>query len=136
VWRVETPTYAGPPTFGLKSYVGDDRQSGIIFDNITCLGAVLGASMVGIDKSRQAGVNWVELCQGYYHPEERLYLNNIDGDTGSTYWYELLPNLLFYQIYDRYPDTGQMKEHFRIVADRWHEALVALGGRTDPWTPP
>jgi len=136
IWRTEAPDRPHASTFGLKSYVGDYRQGGNVFDVITCLGAVLGATYAGIDKSDQNGENWVAMCRAYFHPEERLYLNNIECETGHTFWYEILPNLLFYQIYDRYPDTPDMAEQFRTVADRWLTACEGMGGGADPWVLP
>jgi len=131
-WWVDLEGRAVPRTFGMKAYVGDDRQGGRVFDTITCLGSVLGATLVGIDKSAQAGVDWVRMTQGYYHPDYWLYLNNLDGETGHTFWYEMLPSILFYQIHSRYPDSEGADTQFREVADRWHEASVALGGSSAP----
>lgn len=43
------------PTFGLPSYLGDPHRTAASAgsqEGITCMGAVLGATLVGVDKSR------------------------------------------------------------------------------------
>ncbi|HRJ71711.1 MAG TPA: hypothetical protein PLS03_05770 [Terrimicrobiaceae bacterium] len=117
--------------FGLPAYVGDLRQSAKSnnYDAITCLGAVLGATLAGIDKSAQNGENWVDQLRIYYSHKNgtNLYLNNPGARSGQSFWYELLPSLLFYQIYDHYPSTPGFREQFLAIADRWYGGCVALG---------
>lgn len=124
--------------FALPSFVGHYAKANNQYDTITCLGAVNGATLVGIDKSHQDGRNWVALCKKYFNPDkgQNLYLNNIGATTGGSFWYELFPSILFYRIYERYPDTEGMAQQFTTTANRWHEACVAMGGRSDPWTLP
>jgi hypothetical protein len=128
-WRDDRGT---PPrrVFALPSYVGDTRQlrGSDHFESIPALGAVLGSTWAGIDKRNQDGRNWVEMLKGHFHRagEVGLYTNNPDGFGGS-FWYQLLPNLLFFQIYDRYPGDPEMKEQLIEVARHWREACVALG---------
>jgi hypothetical protein len=126
------------PTFALPPYIGHYGQANNKWDNITCLGAVSSAALVGIDKSNQNGINWVAMCQNYFSKNNglNLYLNNLPGQTGSSFWYELFPNILFYRIYYHYPDVGEMSSQFTIVADRWYEACVKLGGSENPYTIP
>ncbi|MGI9427718.1 MAG: hypothetical protein ACR2NM_03590 [Bythopirellula sp.] len=128
----------GEKTFALPSFVGHYAKANNQYDTITSLGAVYGATLVGIDKSNQNGLNWVALCKNYFNQDKRqnLYLNNVAGSTGGSFWYELFPSILFYRIYDRYPNTEGMAQHFTITASRWHEASVAMGGKKEPWTVP
>ena len=120
--------------FALPAYVGDLRQipSRNNYDAITCLGAVLGATAVGIDKSHQNGRNWVEMLKIYSSQKNgtNLYLNNPGSETGHSFWYELLPSLIFYQIYDHYRSDPEMKKQFLAIADRWQEGVAALGTPT------
>lgn len=126
------------PTFALPAYVGHFAKASNAWDNITCLGAVSSAALVGIDKSNQNGTNWVAMCQNYFCKSngQNIYLNNVAGQTGGSFWYELFPNILFYRIYYHYPNTGEMSAQFTTVADRWYEACVALGGSEHPYTIP
>lgn len=125
-------------TFALPPFIGHFGSSTNQYDTITCLGAINGASLVGIDKTDQGGHNWVLMCQNYFNKNngQNLYLNNVPGRTGQSFWYELFPSILFYRIFDYYPDTKGMAEQFIVTADRWYDASVAMGGETQPWSVP
>ncbi|RLE09995.1 hypothetical protein DRJ00_02775 [Candidatus Aerophobetes bacterium] len=126
-------------TFGLPSYVGDVRRGRDGFQEaINCMAAVLGATLVGIDKSNQNGQNWVLMCENYYNIDngEYLFLNTTNWKTGRSFWYEILPNILFYQLAYYYPDCGSFQEEIRLVAEKWYEACVVMGGRISPWKVP
>lgn len=116
----------------LPAYVGSRLQhkESNAYDTITCFGAVLGATLIGIDKSGQNGPDYVEMLNTCFQKKNGidLYLNNVSTVTGDTFWYELLPSLLFYQIYDHYRDTPEMASNFIRTAERWHEAILGLGG--------
>ncbi len=131
----EAPGDSGEQVFALDTYVGWASDG---YETINCLGAVSGATAAGIDKSDQNGHNWVQLCTGYFTDRDglNLYLNNPNDRTGNSFWYELFPSVLFYRIYDRYPDTEGMDRQFRLTADRWYEACVAMGGRIRAGTAP
>ena len=139
IWWDTTRIHFDRDGFGMPSYVGRPGQTGgNAHESINCMGAVLGATLIGIDKSNQNGYNWVLMLENYFSRTtgENLYLNNIPGDTGQTFWYELFPNILFFQIHHYYPGVGNMDEEFRIVADRWYDACVAMGGSVEPWSVP
>lgn len=111
----------------LPAYIGSRHQTedSNAYDTITCFGAVLGGTLVGLDKSREA-----EMLNAYFQKANgiELYLNNVQTVTGHTFWYEMLPSLLFYQVYDHYRDTPEMKQNFVRTAERWYEAIVDMGG--------
>ncbi len=119
-------------TFSIPAYVG-----GAGAEAINCMAAVLSATLVGINKSNQNGYNWVEMCENWYNidTEQFIYLNGKHTRTGS-FWYDLLPNLLFYQLAYYYPETGDFQNEIRMVADQWYDACVEMGGKTDPWRIP
>src|SRR5689334_21240910 len=85
--------------FGFPSFVGRPSQAGgMNHESITTMGALLGATVAGIDKSRDpGGHNWVQMSQVYWNCKngENVVLNNVKGESGSTYWYELFPQILF-----------------------------------------
>lgn len=121
-------------TFNLPSYVG-----WVLADEaINCMAAILSATLVGINKSNQNGENWVLMCQNWYNIDtgQYLYLNNRHTITGQTFWYELLPTLIFYQLAYYYPDIGDFQNHSRDIAVRWYDACVAMGGSSEPWITP
>ncbi len=139
IWWDTSQVNLAIDVFGLPSYVGSFFQTGgTAHEAINCMGAVLGATLAGIDKSNQNGYNWVLMLENYFSlvNGENLYLNNLWGDTGQSFWYEILPSVLFYQLNYYYPDTGNFNNEFIITADRWYDACVAMGGKTSPWTVP
>jgi len=129
------PGVAKKEVFAINSFVGWGRHR---YETITCMGAVNGATVAGIDKSDQDGADWVKLCANFFDdkPGINLYLNNPNDRTGGSFWYELFPNILFYRIFSHYPDTPGMAQHFTLVADRWFDACVGMGGGLAPWVVP
>ncbi|UCE20197.1 MAG: hypothetical protein JSV84_07640 [Gemmatimonadota bacterium] len=135
-WRTHTINYPHHDSFGLHTVVGTLSPNSS--EAINLLPAVIGASLVGIDKSDQNGNNWVLMCEEYFNrrPEENVYFNHPFSASGSDWWYDIMPNVFFYQLYDLYPQTGDFAFQFTTVADRWLEAVVAMGGGTAPWQRP
>lgn len=129
------PNQNGDPVFALPSFVGWKTKG---YEVMTCLGALNGASVAGIDKSKQGQHDWVSLSTHFFNDQEgiNLYLNSPRDKTGNSFWYELFPNILFYQIYHHYPDTPGMNAQFKTVADQWHKACLGMGGKQQPWTVP
>jgi hypothetical protein len=120
--------------FSLSSYVGQDPSQ--TKEAINCLPAVIGATLVGVDKTNEFGSNWVSLCQNWFNAssQESVYLNSPGGTSGSDWWYDLMPNIFFYQLYSLYPNVGNFQYQFTSVADRWLAALKAMGASTAPWS--
>jgi hypothetical protein len=119
--------------FIIPSFVGINRTT---TEGITCFGALGSALMVGIDKTRQGGRNYLEIFTNYFSNDQKLYLNDINRRTGVSFWYEIFPSVLFYRIYHFCPDSEVMRKQFYLTADQWQKACVAMGGRTDPWQVP
>jgi len=128
-----TINYPEHPSFGLQSYVGTNSLPGL--EAINLLPAVVGATLSGIDKSDQFGYNWALMCEEFFNkrPEENVYLNSPVANSGDDWWYETMPNVFFYQLNYLYPGTGDFDYQFVTVADRWLEAVVAMGGDDTPW---
>ena len=135
-WQNNTINYPGHNTFILHIVVGTPHRTSA--EAINILPAVIGASLVGIDKSTQNGYNWVLACEEFFNKREaeNVYLNNHVGRSGSDWWYDTMPNVFFYQLYDLYPNTGDFEYQFVTVADRWLEAVRHMGGSTTPWKKP
>ena len=131
-----TINYPEHPTFGIQSYVGTNTPPGM--EAINVIPAVIGATLCGIDKSNQQGYNWPLLCEEYFNrrPSENVYLNGPHATSGHDWWYETMPNVFFYQLNYLYPHTGHFDEQFITVADRWLEAVKAMGGDDSPWQAP
>ncbi|MGE5679398.1 MAG: LamG-like jellyroll fold domain-containing protein, partial [Bacillota bacterium] len=131
-----TVNYPEHKSFGLHTVVGTPNiRTG---EAINVLPAVIGASLVGIDKSNQNGYNWVLMSEEYFNrrADENVYLNHPYATSGDDWWYETMPNVFFYQLYSIYPNTGDFARQFTTVAERWLEAIKAMGGSSTPWKVP
>lgn len=134
VWiNTNTINYPNHASFGLHTVVGTPYPSSA--EAINIIPAVVGASLVGIDKSDQFGVNWVLGCEEFFNrrPEENVYLNSPATSSGDDWWYAVMPNIFFYQLNALYPHTGDFDYQFNSVADRWCTAVETMGGSAAPW---
>lgn len=126
---------------GMYTAVGDVRQGennkGMFHEALATMGATLGASLVGIDKSDLGGRNYVAMLRNYFNSETGwdIMMNNtcpevalLGGGYGRDWWYDVYPNLLFYAIYDKYPNEPGMTEIARKIADKFYEADKILNG--------
>jgi len=118
-------------SFDMPSYVGDPRQGEGGGEAINCVAAVLGATLVGIDKSNQSGHNWVAMCENWFNVDdgEYLFLNDKHADSGQSFWYEIYPHILFYALVYYYPNTGNMQQEVKTTADKWYDACYHMGGK-------
>ena len=126
---------------GIYTAVGDVRQGlqnhkGIFHEALTTMGAVLGASLVGIDKSAQQH-NYVAMLKNYFNKETgwNIMMNNtcpevalLGGGYGRDWWYDVYPNVLFYSIYSLYPDEKDFEEIARSIAEKFYAADSVLQG--------
>ena len=131
-----TTNYPDHPGLTIQSYVGTNSLPGK--EAINVIPAVVGATLVGIDKANQYGYNWPLLCEEYFNrrPAENVYLNGPVASSGHDWWYETMPNVFFYQLNYFYPHTGDFDHQVTTLADRWLEAVKAMGGSTTPWHKP
>ncbi len=125
--------YPNHDRFGLHTAVGNTGA-----EAINILPAVISASLIGIDKSDQRGHNWVLMCEEFFNKRasENIYLNNFLGNSGHDWWYDTMPNIYFYMLYDIYGTVGDFEYQFTTVADRWLAAVQAMDGSATPWTVP
>jgi len=130
VWLDDSRINIANQTFGLPSYVGaPDQRQGLTNsqEGIACMGAVLGATLAGIDKSRQEH-DYVAMCEAWFNSRNglNLVLNRQRDGAGGSFWYELFPHIVFYALADRYPDKPRLGEIMRCTADRWRQACLDL----------
>jgi len=102
VWLDNSRIDCDRPTFGLPSYVGSPNQAKGITnsqESITCMGAVLGATLAGIDKSHQEH-DYAAMCEAWFNTANamNLVLNRRRDFPGSSFWYELFPHIVFYGL--------------------------------------
>lgn len=117
-------------TYKLPTYYGDRRldEDGIQ-EGLGQIASVVGATLVGIDKSNQDGIDYVDMLRTFYVPELGIARNEPAADrTRESYWYTAAVNVLYFMLGALYPDATNMTEMLRSIADRFHEQVVALGG--------
>lgn len=126
---------------GLYTAVADVRQgtnnNGMFHEALATMGATLGASLVGIDKTNQQNLNYVSMLKNYFNKETgwNIMMNNtcpevalLGGGYGRDWWYDVYPNLLFYAIYDLYPNEPDFTEIARSIAEKFYGADSILQG--------
>jgi hypothetical protein len=122
----------------LDSYVGVDGHLNQA-EAINIIPAIVGASLAGIDKSNQNGMNWVAMTKDFFNLKngQHVYLNSYSTNSGDDWWYDVMPNVYFYQLKSLYPDAApEFSTQFTTVADRWLGCVYHLGGSTTPWSVP
>lgn len=68
---------------------------------------------------------------------ENVYLNGFSNKSGNDWWYDIMPNIYFYQLYSLIPAVyAGYEEQFKSVADRWLEAVWKLEGNAFLWRKP
>ena len=131
IWLDKTRRNVNQDTFGLMTTVGAPSQGAHNqpgHEGINTIAAVMGAGLVGIDKTAQDGYNYPKMLQNYYAVNERwkIMLNNTAG-TAQDWWYNVLPNLLYYSVCDLFPGVDGADEIQRSIADRFATADETMG---------
>lgn len=141
VWMDNSQKNFPQPVVGLYTAVADVRQgqnhnSGMFHEALATMGATLGATLVGIEKN-QPKMNYVGMLKNYFNKETNwnIMMNNtcpevalLGGGYGRDWWYDVYPNLLFYAVYDKYPNEPGFTEIAKSIADKFYEADVILNG--------
>ena len=116
----------------MPAYVGNKEGT----ESINYLAAIVSGSLVGVDMRRYRGQDWVSLGTNFFSPADGVFLDWAGGQSGGSLWYDVLPNVLFFQLGHLYPGDMNRDRLLLAVADRWYQACVALGGGTHPPTLP
>ncbi len=129
---------------GLYTALADVRQGtnnkGMFHEALATMGATLGASLVGIDKTNQQGLNYVGMLKNYFNKEAGwdIMMNNtcpevalLGGGYGRDWWYDVYPNVLFYAICDQYPNEPGFTEIAQSIAEKFYSADSILNGNYD-----
>ena len=135
IWLDKTQKNFPQNTFGLYTTVKDSRQGPLnpfSHEAINTIAAVLGAGLVGIDKTNQDGYNYPKMLQNYFAKDNdwRIMLNGTSGFAGD-WWYNVLPNILYYALCDVFPDVDGAEAIQKSIADKFAEADRTLGSNYD-----
>lgn len=106
----------------LPSYVAGVHDP----EAINYLAAVVSGSLIGLDMRDFHGHDWVSMSGNFYNSDEGVYVNSLRGQTGKSFWYDILPNVFAYQLSDLYPQDGELHERTLTVAEKWREVCRAL----------
>lgn len=141
VWIDSTGKNFNQPVVGMYTAIGDVRQGknnkGMFHEALASMGSILGATLVGIDKSDQQGRNYVAMLKNYFNSGTgwNIMMNNtapevalLGGGYGRDWWYDVYPNVLFYAIYDKYPDEPDFERLARSIAEKFYKADSILNG--------
>ena len=120
----------------LDTYVGSSSSNQA--EAINIIPALVGATLVGINKADQNGINWTEKAKDFFNKAngQNVYLNGYSTTSGNDWWYDVMPNIFFYQLFSQYPDVPDFDLQFTTIADRWLNAVHSMGGGTTPWAIP
>ncbi len=140
IWWDKTGRNFPETTFGIYTALGDVREganlnNGENHEALGALGAVLGATLVGIDKSNQDGHNYVSMLRNYFNRDNgwniiQNFTNegaHIGGGYGNDFWYEVHNNVLFYSVADRYPKEKGFEQIQRTIADQFYRSDSVMG---------
>jgi len=138
IWRDTNRRNLDQETFGIFTALGDIRQGADknpeAHEGLAVLGSILGATLVGIDKSDQDGNNYVKMARNYFNKDTgwNIVMNftnpagHIGGGYGNDWWYDVYNNVLFYAVGNFYPNEGY-DDIMRTVADQFYKSDSILG---------
>ncbi len=140
VWVDQNRNNYNQDVIGIFTTLGDIRQGtnnkGAFHEALTSMGAILGASLVGIDKTKQQH-NYVSMLKNYFNRDTgwNIMQNNVSPEAGANgggygrdWWYDVFPNLLFWAIYEKYPQEKDFDLMAKTIADKFYEADKILNG--------
>jgi hypothetical protein len=112
----------------MPAYVGNTDGP----EAINYLAAVVSGSLAGLDMRTYRGWDWVAMSTNFFNPADGICLDWAEQSSGGSFWYDVLPNVLFFQLGALYPGDHTLEERMFGIAERWYQACVALGGKTQP----
>lgn len=145
IWLDDARRNVDQTTFGLYTAIKDIRQgknanNGEFHESLNSLAAILGAGLIGIDKTNQDGYNYVKMVQNYFNTDNgwNIVMNNtnpvvapLGGGYGRDWWYDVLPNALYYAICDVFPDVDGAEKIQKSIAEQFVKADSVLNGNYD-----
>lgn len=145
IWLDDNQRNLPQITFGIYTAVKDVRQgaennNGEFHESLNSLAAILGAGLVGIDKTQQNGYNYVKMVQNYFNSDIgwNIVMNNtspkvglLGGGYGRDWWYDVFPNVLFYNVCDVFPNVENADFIQRSIAEKFYKADSILDGNYD-----
>lgn len=140
IWLDSTGHNFKQTTFGLYTAIGDVREGPMInkgqnHEALGAQGAILGATLLGIDKSNQHKLDYVGMLRNYFNTDNgwniiQNFTNesaHIGGGYGNDYWYDVFNNVLFYAVANYYPKEEGFSDIQRTIAEQFYRSDSILG---------
>jgi len=145
IWLDSSRRNIDQVTFGLYTVIGDVRQgpeknNGEFHEALTSLNSLVSAGLMGIDKTKQHGLNYVKMAQNYFNSDNKwnIVMNNTNpgvamagGGYGRDWWYDVYPNVLYYGVAALFPNVENTEFIQRMVAEQFYKADSVLNGNYD-----
>lgn len=145
VWLDSARRNIDQVTFGMYTAINDSRQGpshnkGEFHESLNSLAALIGGTLVGVDKTSQNGHNYVKMVQNYFNSDNgwNIVMNNttptvgmLGGGYGRDWWYDVFPNVLYYALCDLYPDVDNAANLQLAIAEQFCRADSVLAGNYD-----
>ncbi len=145
VWWDSSRKNFDQPVMALYTAMGDVRQGpsnnkGMFHESVAAMGGVLGASLIGINKANQHKLDYVAMLKNYFNRDTKwdIMMNNtcpqvalLGGGYGRDWWYDVYPNVLFYGVYNQYPNEKDFEGIARSIANKFYQADSVLHGNYD-----
>ena len=142
VWMDSSRKNYPQTVVGTYTAIGDIRQGpshskGMFHEALASLGSVLGATLIGINKQDRQGLDYVSMLKNYFNRETgwNIIMNNtcpevalLGGGYGRDWWYDVYPNVLFYAVWDKYPNETGFDTIARSIAEKFYAADSILQG--------
>jgi hypothetical protein len=120
----------GEAGFRMPSYVGPKAGD----EAMTCLSAVIGAKLSGLDPRKHNGIDWVQAAKAWYSPKLGIYRHN-RGDNNPVvhadiygYWAAIQGLMLAAQ----YPEDADLKQHVRTSVAAFLKIAHGMGCPDQP----
>ncbi len=142
IWLDSSNRNINQATFGLYTVIGDirqgpDKNNGEFHEALTSLNSLIGAGLMGIDKTNQHGFNFVKMSQNYFNSDTKwnIIMNNTNpevamqgGGYGRDWWYDVYPNVLYYGVAELFPNVENTEFIQRSIAEQFFKADSVLNG--------
>jgi hypothetical protein len=141
IWIDSAKRNIAQSTFGIYTVIGDVRQgakgSKEFHEALCTMGSLLGAGLVGIDKTNQNGNNYVKMVQNYFNSANgwNIMMDNtcpevamLGGGYGRDWWYDVFPNVLYYGLCELFPNVPRADSLQHIIAEQFFKADSVLKG--------
>lgn len=122
-----------PAFVGLKEESGRKPNDYLTGNSeaVTFVNSVLSGSLIGIDMSDVYGEDYVSMCLQFINSEGVL-TNWLGGASMTTsMWYMQYSTIQLFALADLYPGKTDLIRAVRVIADKYYDALVVLGGGSE-----